>query len=97
MEKDFAVVYGGFDEVYNDLKSVMSNLYETIQRKPEVEDNKQLLEKLWEISLKLLSSQRRLVNVYGDRYTKELYISLTNSKKSNMEEALNQIDSKIKK
>ena len=97
MEKDFAVVYGGFDEVYNDLKSVMSNLYETIQREPEVEDNKQLLEKLGEISLKLLSSQRRLVNVYGDRCTKDLYVSLTDSKKSNMEEALNQIDSKIKK
>ena len=97
IEKDFGIVYGSFDEVYTDLKSIMSSLYETIQREPEVEDNKQLFKKLGETSLKLLSAQKRLVNVYGDRYTKDVYISLTDSKKSNMEEVLNQIDSKTKK
>lgn len=97
VERDFGIVYGGFDEVYNDLKSVMTILYEKIQSESETEDNKRIFEKLVQTSLKLLSAQRRLVNVYGDRYTKDVYISLTDSKKTNMEELMNKADTKTKK
>jgi len=86
----FGRTYDGLSGVYSELENIMGSVYEELQLDPSNERNANLLQGLGSVALKVLSSQRELVENYGDKDLKDSLLSNIDSKTIALSNALSQ-------
>lgn len=86
----FGKTYDGLSGVYSELENIMGSVYEELQLDPANERNANLLQGLGSVALKVLSSQRELVESYGDKDLKDSLLSNIDSKTIALSNALSQ-------
>ena len=86
----FDKMYDGLSGAYSELENIMGSVYEELQLDPTNEKNANLLQGLGSVALKVLSSQRELVENYGDKDLKDSLLSNIDSKTIALSNALSQ-------
>ena len=92
MEK-FGTMYDNMTGIYSELENIMGSIYQELQVDPTNGKNADLLQGVGSVALKVLSSQRDLVEMYGDKDLKASLINNIDSKAMTLSTALEQIRS----
>lgn len=87
MEK-FDNTYDSLSGVYSELENIMSNIYRELQIDPTNEKNMNLLQGLGSVALKVINSQKELVESYGDKEIKESLLLNLDAKEISLSSAL---------
>lgn len=86
----FDTMYDNLSGIYSELESMMGSIYEELQSDPTNIDKANFLQGLGNVALKILSTQRDLVEEFSDRDVKDILISNIDNKASVLTTALAQ-------
>jgi hypothetical protein len=86
----FDSIYDSLSGVYSELESMMGSIYGELQIDPTDEKNVNLLQGLGSIALKVISSQKGLVESYGDKELRDSLLSNLDAKATALSSALAQ-------
>lgn len=88
--EEFNNMYDNLSIAYAQLETIMGSIYEELHMDPSNKKNADLLQGLGEVATKILSSQKDLVEGYGEKDIKDVLMANIDSKETVLKSALAQ-------
>lgn len=92
----FNNMYDSLSDVYLELENIMGSIYGELQIDPTNERNINLLQELGNVALKVIYSQKGLVENYGDKEIKDSLLTNLDAKEETLSSALAQNKNKTR-